>query len=340
MTALGAFHKTMAVLAIAFALAVGACLLPENEYQRWQLLDGTIHAHLRWIYERSNFDPTPIDVAFVGPSRMGAGVDAPLLAKALADQGLPANVVNFSLPETGRNINLIIVEQLLRYKRPKLLVLGVTEKPSRTGHSTFKYVAPVSAIVNPGYVGDLNYFSDLIYLPFRQMRLFIADLFPDGSGLSKQFSPRDYLGSNVQTTGSVVLPDGTIKEGETPASMYELERGVHKLERGMHPPLLPARFADIEFGDERHYIREIANLARAKGVRVAFLALPYYGGPSKLQEQAFYDQYGPVWNAGYLSDHAELYADYGHLTHDGADQLTQWLVKPVSTMLSPKAGSR
>ncbi|HEX4182873.1 MAG TPA: hypothetical protein VHY34_06425 [Caulobacteraceae bacterium] len=340
MTGLKAFRMTMLILAGALGLAVVTCLLPENEYQRWQLLDDTIHKNARWIYERSNFDPTPIDVAFLGPSRIGMGIDTPLLARLLAEKGEPANVVNFSLPEAGRNINLTIAEQLFRYKRPRLVVIGVTEKPSRFGHSAFKYVAPVGAIANPGYFPDLNYFSDLIYLPFRQGRLFFADLFPGASGLTKRFDPSEYRGSDILTVGDVIMPDGTIKEGERPAPMHEILRGVHKLEAGTHPPILPKRFADYEFGDERHYVREVVKLAQARGSKVVFLMLPYYSGPSAVQDTPFYTQWGPLWNASFLSTHPEWYADYGHLTHHGADILTTWLSGPVASALQQEGKPR
>jgi hypothetical protein len=315
----------MSILGLALGIAVAVCCLPENPYQRWQLLDGTIHARARWIYERTHFDPTPIDIAFIGPSRIEAGIDAPLMSQDLAAKGLPANVVNFALPEAGRNLNYAIAEQLFAQKHPKLVVIGVTEKPSRFGHSAFKYVADRGLIADPGYLGDLNYFADLIYLPFRQMRLFAADVLPGGTGLDKAFNPAKYPGPIVQTTGSKMLPDGTRKEGDLPASAAELARGVHKLEHGMHPPILPARFGDLEFGDERHYVREIVRLAHAHGAKVAFLFLPYYTGPSIIQEERLYEAYGPVWNAGYLSDHAEWYADYGHLTRTGAREATRWV---------------
>ena len=226
----------LAILAIALALGAGACLLPDDPYQRWQLLDGTIHANARWIYERTHFDPTPIDVMFIGPSRIEKGVDAPRLGEALAARGLPSRVVNFALPEAGRNINYLIVKETLEHKTPRLIVIGVTEKPSRFGHSAFKYIAPAGMILDPGYPADANYFSDLIYLPFRQMRLFAADILPGGLGLSKRFNPAHYPGPSIDTTGSTRLPDGTIKEGVKAASAAELARGVRKLERGMHPP--------------------------------------------------------------------------------------------------------
>jgi hypothetical protein len=330
----------MAILLIAIAAAALACLLPENPYQRWKLLDGTIHARARWIYERINFDPQPVDVVFVGPSRIGADVNAPRLSEALAARGLPSNVVNFGLPETGRNINDVVVRELLAKKRPKLIVIGVIEKPSRFGHSAFKYIAPRSLVAWPGYLVDLNYFSDLIYLPFRQIKLFGSWAAPGVLGPSNTFNPGTYRGHSLNTTGDVLLPDGTMKNGTRPASADELLRGVAKLERGMHPPVLSRRFADLEFGDERHYVREIAERARARGVKVAFLALPYYSGPTTVQEEPLYRTYGPVWNAGFLAPHAELYADYAHLTGDGATVLTDWLVGPVSQLLQEPAAAR
>jgi hypothetical protein len=334
-----AFRKTMIILAVALGCSILASLLPDNPYQRWQLLDGTIHANTRWIYERCHFDPTPIDVVFLGPSRIMAGVNAPRLGQALAARGLPSNVVNFSLPETGRDINLAVAKELFANKRPELLVIGVIEKPSRFGHRAFKYVAEPNMIVDPGYLGDANYFSDLVYLPFRQMRLFAAGLLPGGLRLAREFNLAHYKGSSIDTTGNVVLPDGRVKDGENPASASELARGVNKLEAGEHPPVLPGSLADLEFGDERHNVTQIAELAREHGARVAFLFLPYYTGPSVLQEAQFYDQYGPTLNAAFLASHAEWFADYGHLTRKGAKILTDWLIEPVAALVKPAGAS-
>ena len=105
--------------------------------------------------------------------------------------GIPAHVVNFSLPEAGRDINYVVARELFRTKSPKVLVLGVTEKPSRFGHPAFKYVAPSALVADPGYFINLNYLSNLIYLPYRQMELFLADLWPSLMGLDQDLQPRD-----------------------------------------------------------------------------------------------------------------------------------------------------
>jgi hypothetical protein len=333
------FRKVVWLLGIAFAIAVAACLLPEHPYERWQLLDGTIHGRSRWIYERTNFDPRPIDVMFVGPSRVARGIDPLQLQAQLSAPGHPVHVVNFALPEGGRNINDAIVEEALTKKTPKLIVIGVIEKPSRFGHSAFKYIAPRRLIVDPGYLANAHYLSDLIYLPFRQLMLFTGYIAPHAVGLTDHFDPGRYQ-PDPPNPSSVARPDGSVEDWTQPASPAELQRGVRKLEKGMTPPILPASLADVEFGDERHYIRRIVAAAHKKGVKVAFLFIPYCTGPSQIQEEAFYRRYGPVWNAGFIASRRDLYADYGHLTVAGSEILTKWAAPLVAAAIRPPEDQR
>lgn len=334
MARLHPLRSFLVILGVALAAAVVACLLPENPYQRWQLLDGTIHKNARWVYERIHFDPRPVDVVFVGPSRIARGVDPIRLEASLRAQGRPANVVNFALPEGGRNLNYVIVEELLKTKQPKLIVIGVIEKPARFGHPAFKYVAPRSLVVDPGHFGNAKYFSDLAYLPFRQMMLFAADVAPWASDLSPTFDPAQYT-PDRGVSDVFRTKDGRLESTSRQASMAELEEGAREFREGVTPPILPPAMADVEFGDERASIRRIVAAARRHGVKVAFLSQPYWSGPTTIQEEPFYRSFGPVWNAGFLASHAELYADSGHMTRQGADVLTDWLTPYIAAELPP-----
>jgi hypothetical protein len=271
-------------------------------------------------------------VAIVGPSRTARAVDAERLQAALTQLGASARVVNFALPEGGRNTNDVIAEEMLSTKTPKLLIVGVIEKPSRFGHPAYKYIAPRAMVINPGYPTNIKYLQDLIYLPFRQMRLFAADVAPQATGLTKTFDARNY---DPDPAGPVRfrLDSGVVREAAVAAPPDELAAGVAHLEAGTRPPILPRRWADLEFGDEYYYVRRIVAAAQQKGVKVAFLFLPYYTGPATIQEDALYRQYGPVWNASFLAHHAELYSDYAHLTSGGADTLTDWLAPRVADVL-------
>ena len=131
-----------AIVAVAGLAAAAASLLPDDPYMRYATLDHTIQNRVRWIYERIHFDPAPVDVAVIGPSRSGAAVAAPRLEADLAALGQPLRAVNFSLPENGRDLNWVILDELLAVKHPRLVVIGVIEKPSRFGHPAYKYVAP------------------------------------------------------------------------------------------------------------------------------------------------------------------------------------------------------
>jgi hypothetical protein len=327
-----ALWVALGVLLAALLAAVAAALLPDNPYQRWQLLDATIHNRARWIYERIHYDPQPLDVVLIGPSRMGAGVSAPQLAAAL---GLPAaRVANFAMPENGRNMHALIVNELFTAKRPKLLVVGVIEKPGRYGHSAYRYIAPAADLANPFYLANIKWAGDLAYLPYRQLKLAAAQVASGMVGLATQFDPSAYRGSSLDTSGSAFLPeDRRWPGGITP--IEELERGAAKLKAGNRPPILPASMADIEFGDERAHLRRIIAAARAHGTRIVFLSLPYYTGPATVQEQAFYERAGPVLNAGFLANDPLLFADYGHLNDAGAAKLSQWLGGQLRPLLEP-----
>jgi hypothetical protein len=180
----------LAALGVALVLNAAVCLLPENDYQRWQLQDPD--GQLRWIYERIHFDPKPIDIAIVGPSRAQLGFSPAAIEEDLAQHGKHANVVNFALPGAGRDIQWAILDEVFKAKSPKLVVLEVEEQPYPFGHFLFKYVAPAEAIVFPPTPFLHNYLYNLAYLPVRKLTLFGANLFPDLFGLSKQFDPEHY----------------------------------------------------------------------------------------------------------------------------------------------------
>lgn len=334
-----AFRAVGIILLTTVLAAVAAGFLPDRPYQRFEQLDGTEQSAARWIYERVHDDPTPIDIAFFGSSRVAASVDAPMLQAGLANLGVSAHVVNFATPEEGRNLNFVYASELFSAKRPKLIVLGVIEKPGRFGHPAYKYVAPASMLVDPAYVGNLTYLRDLMYLPFRQMRLFAARLLPGLSGLRDQFDPAQYAGSNPSFTSILHLPNGKVLDRTRVVPEAVLEDAHNLRAVADHPPILPQSLADVEFGGDRQYVRSIVHLAEAHGARVAFLFLPYYKGPDVPQEQALYASLGPVWNASFLATHPEWYSDLVHANRNGTTALTEWITPKIKALLDAPASS-
>jgi hypothetical protein len=323
----------LAMLGVAALTAVAAAALPDNDYQRFSSLEKTIQNRLRWIYERTHYDATPIDVAFLGPSRGGAAISAPRVEAALAARGVDARVVNFSLPENGRDLHWVIADQLLAQKSPRLLVIAVAEKPGRYGHPAFKYVAPAHEVIDPAYVGNLNYLQNIAYLPYRQLRLFAARLWPAAFDLPDRFLPERYAGTSFDSTVSFRTGDGIWVERNKVVPRAVLEAGKARYERGVTPPVLGPRFADQEFGNERAYVRRIVAAAQARGIKVAFVFLPYFEGPAAVQEQAFYEAQGPLFDAHFVSTHDEWFSDVAHLNHDGAVVVSDWLAGKLAPLL-------
>ena len=325
--------KLAAIVAVAALVAAVAAVLPDDPYRRFATLDHTIQNRVRWIYERIRFDPAPIDVAIIGPSRSGAGVASPRLDADLAALGRPLRTVNFSLPENGRDLNWVILQQLLMTKQPRLIVIGVIEKPARFGHPAFKYVAPVADVVDPAYTGNLNYLANLIYLPYRQLRLAAAALVPDAFDLPTRFDLARYRSVDPDTTRSFQAADGHLVDRDHRVPKTDLDAQVVDFERGVRPPALGLAWRDVEFGDDRTYVARMARLAQAHGVKVAFLFLPYYTGSAVVQERAFYARFGPVIDASFVSTHDEWYSDVAHLNHQGALVLTDWLAPQVASLI-------
>ena len=322
--------RLFGVLGAALAVALSSstqpcCLLPENDYQRWQLQDPD--GRLRWIYERIHFDPTPIDVAIVGPSREHLGLSAAAIEQDLAQQGKHANVVNFALPGAGRDIQWAILDELFKAKSPKVVVLGVEEEPYPFGHFFFKYVAPAEAIVFPPSPFLHNYLYNLAYLPIRKLKLFGANLFPDLFGLTKQFDPEHYAKNRTDFSTSFIGEFGKLVDMEHPVPRATLLAEP----REPVPRTLVARVLTRLNGGEDHlFTQKIAREAKAHGAQLVFVHLPMFDGPQTVSDEDFLKQFGPVLNYGDLAPHDELFENWAHLNHAGAMKASARLADAIA----------
>lgn len=313
-----------AALAVAFILNTAVCLFPENDYQRWQLQDPD--GRLRWIYERIHFDPRPIDVAIVGPSREHLGLSAAMIEQDLAQQGKQANVVNFALPGAGRDIQWAILNELFRAKSPKVLVLGVEDQPYPFGHFFFKYVAPAEAIVFPPSPFLHNYFYNLAYLPIRKLKLFGANLFPDLFGLSKQFDP-DHYARNRTDYSTSFIGDGKLVDMEHPVPRSTL---LAEPQEPVPRTLVARIFTRLNGGEDHLFTEKIAREAKAHGAQLVFVHLPMFEGPQTVSDTDFLKQFGLVLNYGDLAPHDELFENWSHLNHAGAMNASARLANAIA----------
>jgi hypothetical protein len=304
-----------AAFCLAFALDVGVCLLPENAYQRWQLLDGTIYGGLRGRYERIHFDPRPVDIAILGASRTALALSSAMIEERLRSNGRPASVANFALEGSGRNLSWAIVDELYKSKAPKVIVLGIDTAPYPYGHPAFKYVAPANAIAFPPEPLLHDFFYDVAYLPSRKVKLFGVRFFSNLFGLSKEFDHEVY--DRTQTDFSLSFSF----EGK----WVDMDREVPRATLLAQTPSAtkPSFFSRVltrccNEGDDHTYIGKIAREAKAHGTRVIFVSFPAFNDAQNISDRKFLEQYGFVLDNADLSQQDKLYENWSHLNHAGA----------------------
>ena len=313
-TAAKLIFTILAALGVAFVLLAAVCLLPEDAYQRWQL-QTLMDSRLRWIYERIHFDPRPIDIAFIGTSKVQLGLSAAAIEEKLAQNGRRANVVNLAFPGEGRDVQWAIVDELLKGKSPRAIVVEVEDRPYPFGSFAFKSVAPAGAIVFPPTPFLHNYLYNLADLPIRKLTLFGAGLFPDLFGLSKRFDPERYAQSRTDYSTSFVDDVGRRVDMEHPVPRARLIAEPLTLD---HLTRVGRILTRLNGGEDHIYIRKIAAEAKAHGVKLIFVFLPAFNGPESIADEDFLKQFGPVLNYGDLARRDEFYENRAHLNHAGA----------------------
>lgn len=322
------FHPGWAVAVVvgtALLLAGTAILLPDDPYRRLSLLDGTSYGDVRYVYERLHFDPRPVDIAIVGASRLALGIDATTLQRKLAARSLRVEIANLAIPQPGRNMDWLIVRDLLATKHPRLLILEAVQPPRRFGHPAYRIAAPRADIIDPAFWGNLSYAGDLFYLPYRQLLLLL-------DRIEHRLPPQPCRATDCSARRHVQWRPPQF-------SLLLMDKIAKREQRNARPPLLGPRWADVEFGAERIYFRRIIALARHHQVPVVILYVPQYRGAPDTQEATLYRAHGSYWNAAFLAPRAENFRDAFHLTDTGVARLADWLIPRIVAQLgSPRSG--
>ena len=315
------------LVACFFAAALS---LPGDRYLRFQQLKDTEQYRAQWIYERIHFDPTPIDVAILGPSRSLFAVNGPRLERDLAALGYPGlHVVNFSLPDDGYDLVQALAKELVKYRRPKVMVVSISEQPSRKSHPAFKELADSWDIVRSP-LDSISYLENLVRAAYRQIALALVQAAPGFFGQSLSFDPSRYAGPSVDTTVDVRLPDGQLVDHSSVKSLSALETDRARFLSHTHAPLLGGRVDFLEFAITRFGIDGIAKAARAAHAKLYFLYQGYYRGPREPYDKALYTSRGTLLSGNAGMDDYRLFVDSRHRNHQGAVVLTDALADQLA----------
>lgn len=333
----GRFLGTVAVVFVAcWALAAA---LPHDPYIRYQSFKGTIFDRLSWVFDRLHHDDTPIDVLFIGSSRVARGANAAQIEDALDDLGRPGlHVANISLPASGLDIRLTKLREALRASPEiRLVVLDMVEALPRDGHQAFGDLATAGEVLSAPWIVNRTLPGNLVSLPYRQMELALASRMPAAFGYRTAFDPAAYPGptpdhrrfqdSNWSEITQESPPDTSAAHAEA------MDRESRMRRRQITPAVLPAALSDIEFGVSRTYLRRIARLLEAEGIDLAFAFLPFYGGYAEPMDADWLTGVAPVWAASFLMDDPVNYSDAAHASGQGIALLSPWFAQKIDAAL-------
>lgn len=270
-------------LAFLFALGAallvvlsGAILLPHDRYYRYQEHSSGTTRKADWIYERLHFDPTPVDVALIGTSRMAGGISPAIVEDEYCRAtGRRIHVANLGIPETGRNMHYVIAKEAARAKRPAAYVVELNEVESRRPHSGFIVLADASDVLSAPAILNANYLLDLARLPGRQAQLFLE------TALRARFSPADYAGPHLDRTERIEFLDGRVLDKSLVVDAQTLD-ALRAAREAQEAPLhaLPAPLRRLEYAYARKNLKMIQRLANENGGDVIYAYLPAYREPA------------------------------------------------------------
>lgn len=328
------------VLATTLAVLITVSALPDNRYVRFKKLTEPEVIKAGWIYERIHFDPTPIDVVFLGTSRTVAGIDSGKVEQSCHDVGGKyCSSVNFGMLHLGRNLHWLLAREVIESRKPRLLVVEVQETEYRALHPAFSYLADELDLVAAPVVINTSYFTDLGRLPARQISLFAESAAPGLFDIHTEFDRSHYQGphwDDADKNPSSVVSDEQLESQR--AHMAAIEDAKVRL---------PAPLQKLEYRANVIYLERLLDLARQKNIEIIFMYLPMYHDAKLPLFADVYDKYGATWWVpGEIRDHHELWRDVNHLNFDGAAALSTFIgaklarLHPLPDAASPALTAR
>ncbi|MBV9812812.1 MAG: hypothetical protein JO326_08670, partial [Acetobacteraceae bacterium] len=325
---------------VLLTVAVGWTVLvslPGNPYLRYVWLEDTDYVKGRWIYERLHFDPTPVDVAFVGSSHTLIGVDSATVERVAAGDGPPTlHVANLALPHYGRDVDDLLTDMLLATKHPRLLVVEADYIEYRAPHPAFPLIADARDLWDAPVLVNWGLLDDIVFMGRRRFGETLASLL----GEQPRFDPGQYRGthwSDSYRPNGRNYGQGPVRTTHEDATLLARE-SVADIRDQQQKQASDARHFGLETRYHEIYLRRLIAAAHAAGTRVVFLYLPIFGAPPRPIEADALERMAEIWTPPAAITHdPTLWGDIGHLNYAGAEQLSTWLGEKLRARIETAA---
>lgn len=312
--------------------------LPTDPYQRHAALRSTDYIKGAWIYERLNFDPTPVDIAFLGSSRTMEGVDAATVEADLATDGVAAHVVNLALPSLGQDTPALLARMLAETKRPRIVFVETDYLVSRGSSPAFSLLATPQEALGAPFVVNEWLPANLLRIAARNLSLTWKRL----TGQSAVFDPTAYRGAHWEDVLRVTGRDGRLGRARVThmsIASFESEAAIWqgnllRKSRQYHD------WAWVELHYAETWQQRMLEALQTSGTHIVLLSMP----PVGMKEPPFHAttlrQYGEFWALPDLVAHDHtLWDNPTHMNYWGAEAYSHWLARQLRDRQGPFLGT-
>ncbi|MBS1686387.1 MAG: hypothetical protein JSS76_16730 [Bacteroidetes bacterium] len=293
------------VLLLGFACLI-ILLLPIDKRYQYAFSKTDCTAKSNYIYHRLYQDTTAVDVVFIGSSHTMCGINDSIVHLRLQESGVHATIANLAICRLGRNMDYVIIKDLLRTKHPRLIVLEVKQEEPDRSHPEFGYRADLADVLMPASPIDLSYFTDVANA-FVMRTAALKDRIAGEDLLTPYESPSVSIYRQQRVADTAVLVQGARRRWER----YYSQPRVAWLD-------------SLTLSYPKAYMAEIMRLEQEGHARVVFLYIPNYGYPwRKPRELAYYRQLADVYlMPEAFFDDTKHWIEDEHLNADGATILS------------------
>ena len=298
--------KTLAFILGLLIIAIVILLVPIDKKYQYAFVKNVCSLKSNYIYHRIYEDTLPVDVVFLGSSHTMCGINDSIVQSVLEAQGRHLQVSNLGFCRLGRDLEYAIFKDLLRRKKPKLLVLEVRQEEPELSHPDFGSIADIGDVLNPPLIINQSYFGDLTGA-FTVRLNYIRDvLFQNDINAPYEAPHLAFLQKNIVADTSV------------------LYTGVrHRWER-YYSHTRPAWGDRIMTSYPKSYVKMMMDMAKANNIKVVMLYIPNFGYPyHKPKELNYYRQITDViLMPDSFLDNEKNWMEDEHLNRSAADILS------------------
>lgn len=254
----------------------------------------------RWIYSILNKPDYDVDVAFIGASFIWQSI----IPSVIEDKS-NLKAVNFALPYAGRDLDYVIVKEVIASKHPKAIVLQLRYSEGRSSHKLFCELADVSDLFGQPLFPYLSSISNLSCFFRRSFSIFFQGLGNSETSYSAEIYD-EYKG--FKSIQSIAEP----KILETQVGSYAKS-------------YLPKKYSYIEYYYPNYYLNKIINLAKENNVKIYFLYLPDYKDNRKLEFNGLISSKEVIQLPREILDNSDFRSDISHFNNSGAKAVSEYL---------------